>query len=354
MAEEPRQQAIRTMSDLARLAGVSESTVSRALAGSELVAARTRERIMELARVTHFVANEQARSLALGKVRVIEVIFTIEHGTLQRVSDPFFIEMLAMLIDEFSGHGFDVLVSHATPWDEEHPECAYVSGRAAGLVIIGQARQRTAIAEFARHHPNVVIWGALEDEQDDRQTLVGSNNRCGGERVTRHLLDCGRRAIAFLGDTRLPEIRQRFEGYSEALSAAGITPNPELVLPAPFDIERARQAASALPDLYPAFDAVFAASDMIALAVIKTLQDQGLRVPEDVAVVGFDDIPAAAHMYPGLTTVRQNVPEAARVLAASLLARMDGRSAPSTAIDVELVVRETCGSGLRQRNRRAS
>jgi len=338
------------MSDLARLAGVSESTVSRALAGSELVAGRTRERIMELARATRFVVNEQARSLALGRVRVVEVIFTIERGTLQRVSDPFFIEMLAMLIDQFSVHGLDVLVSHAMPWDPEHPDCAYLSGRAAGLVIIGQARQQSAIREFARRHPHVVTWGALEDDTEEAvQTLIGSNNRRGGALVTRHLLQSGRRSIAFLGDTRLPEIRQRFEGYQQALSEAGITPDPELMLSAPFDIERARRAASGLPQLYPAFDAVFAASDMIALATMKTLHESALRVPEDVAVVGFDDIPAAAHVFPGLTTVRQDVPQAAKVLVERLLARLEGKPAPSTMIDVDLVVRESCGSSRNDR-----
>jgi len=335
------------MSDLARLAGVSESTVSRALAGSELVAGDTRERIMELARATRFVVNEQARSLALGRVRVVEVIFTIERGTLQRVSDPFFIEMLAMLVDEFSVHGFDVLVSHATPWDPEHPDCAYLSGRAAGLVIVGQARQQGAIREFARRQPHVVTWGALEDDTEEAvQTLIGSNNRRGGALVTRHLLDAGRRSIAFLGDTRLPEIRQRYAGYQQALSQAGITADPELMLSAPFDIERAREAAASLPRLYPAFDAVFAASDMIALAAMKTLHESALRVPEDVAVVGFDDIPAAAHVFPGLTTVRQNVPQAAKVLVERLLARLEGKPAPSTMIDVGLVVRESCGSRL--------
>jgi len=337
------------MSDLARLAGVSESTVSRALAGSELVAGRTRERIMELARATRFVVNEQARSLALGRVRVVEVIFTIERGTLQRVSDPFFIEMLAMLVDEFSVHGLDVLVSHATPWDPEQPDCAYLSGRAAGLVIVGQARQRGAIREFARRHPHVVTWGALEDDGEaDVQTLIGSNNRRGGALVTQHLLNLGRRSIAFLGDTRLPEIRQRFEGYRQALAEAGVPLDPDLVLSAPFDIERAREAAASLPGRYPAYNAVFAASDMIALAAMKTLHESGLRVPDDVAVVGFDDIPAAAHVFPGLTTVRQNVPQAAKVLVERLLARLEDKPAPSTMIDVALVVRESCGSGQLQ------
>lgn len=333
---------MRTMSDIARLAGVSESTVSRALSGSSLVAESTRKRILEIASATRFVVNEQARSLALGRLQVVEVIFTIEHGTLQQVSDPFFVDMLARLIDEFSEHGYDVLVSHSTPWDPRTPGCAYVRGRASGLIIIGQGHHRGAIRDFARAYDRVVTWGAVEDA--DEHCVIGSNNEGGGRQATRHLLGLGRRSIAFLGDRDLPEIRQRFRGYREALSEAGLEVDPQLVIKVPFDIEQARVAARSLPALYPAFDAVFAASDMIALGAISTLREHGLRVPEDVAVVGFDDIPAAAHLYPGLTTIRQDIPRAGKLLVQRLLRLLEGGDAPSEHLDTRLIIRDTCGA----------
>jgi len=149
----------------------------------------------------------------------------------------------------------------------------------------------------------------------------------------------------FLGDRELPEIRQRYRGYCEALEAAGIAIDERLVVDAPFDIEKARSAARCLPGLHPDFDAVFAASDMIALGAIATLQESGLAVPQDIAVVGFDDIPAAAHLYPGLTTVRQDIAEAGRTLVARLRSLLDDESAPSTRIDTRLVIRDTCGAG---------
>lgn len=330
------------MSDIARMAGVAESTVSRALSGSPLVARRTSERILEIARATGFVANEQARGLALGRLQIIEVIFAIERGTLQQVSDPFFVDMLARLIDEFAKHDYSVLVSHATPWDPDNPRCAYISGRAAGLVIIGQGRHQNDIREFANNHSAVVVWGAVDDSGGP--CIIGSDNRLGGRQATEHLLARGCRTIAFLGDVRFPEIRQRFEGYRDTLANAGVALDDRLVLPAPFDIERASEACQSLVKLYPEIDGAFAASDMIALTAISALQQHGVGVPEDIAVVGFDDIPAGAYVYPGLTTVRQNIPRAARVIAELLLALIAGKPVESARLETELVVRESSGS----------
>lgn len=331
------------MSDIARLAGVSEATVSRALSGSPLVAERTRERILELSRATGYTVNEQARSLALGRLRIIEVIFAIEQGTLQQVSDPFFVDMLAVLIDALSAHDYDVLVSHATPWEEADSRSAYLSGRAAGLIIVGQGRHRAEIRDFARRHDHVVTWGAVD--QEDAHCVVGSDNRGGARAATRHLIELGRRSIAFLGHQGLPEIRQRFEGYRDALSEAGLAADEELQIPAPFDIGRARAAAQSLPSLYPRFDAVFAASDMIALAAISVLQEHNLRVPEDVSVVGFDDIATGIYMHPRLTTVHQDIPKAGQVMVERLMSLLSDEPAPSTVIETELIVRDSCGAG---------
>ncbi len=331
-----------TMGDLARMAGVSEATVSRALSGSNLVAPKTRERILSLARATSYSVNEQARNLALGRSRTVEVIFSIERGTLQRVSDPFFVDMLATLVDCLAERGHDVLVSKSTPWDPERPDCAFLGGRAAGLIFVGQGRHRSDIRDFARAHRRVVTWGAVDDAD---HVVVGSDNIGGGRMATAHLIARGRRRIAFLGDRGLPEIRQRHEGYRRALEAAGIAYDDRLVIAAPFEIEEARRAARPLVDLYPDFDAIFAASDMIALGAIALLRERGLSVPEDVAVIGFDDIPAGAHVYPALTTVHQDIPRAGRIMTDKLLSLIEGGSATSEIIDTRLVVRDSCGGG---------
>lgn len=330
-----------TMSDIARMAGVSESTVSRALAGSPLVAAQTRERIMELARRANYSVNEQARNLALGQSRTIEVIFPIEPGTLQQVSDPFFVDMLAALTDELAVHDYNVLLSKSTPWDSNRPGCALLGGRADLVIFVGEGRHRAEIRDFAREHRSVVVWGAASPDAD--YTIVGSDNVRGGELATAHMLSLGRRSIAFLGDRTLPEIGQRHEGYTRALRAQGQTVRPELVVCAPFDIEQALVAAVPLADLYPAFDGIFAASDMIAIAAIAMLRERSIRVPEDVSVVGFDDIVAGRHMFPSLTTVHQDIRHGGRLIVEKALALLEGRAAGPEVMETQLIVRQSCG-----------
>lgn len=335
-------QTLMTMSDIARMAGVSESTVSRALSGSPLVAESTRERIVELAEEANFSVNQQARGLALGRTHTIEAIFPIQQGTLQQVSDPFFVDMLAGLTDEFAARDYDVLLSKSTPWDADRPGCAYLGGRADAVIFVGQGRYSAQIRDFARAHGPVVAWGAVNDGDDC--CTVGSDNCGGGRAAMAHLHKRGRSSVVFMGDTSLPEIAQRFEGYRQALEAGGKSVEDSHVLSAPFDIALAKEAAHALLRLYPDFDAIFAASDMMAMAAIVTLREAGIRVPEDVAVIGFDDIAAAAYVNPALTTVHQDIRGAARVIAAKVLDILDGKSVSSEVLPTELVVRQSCGA----------
>ncbi len=333
------------MSEIARMAGVSESTVSRALSDSPLVAEKTRERIRKIAQAANFSVNQQARNLALGQSRTIEVIFPIEPGTLQQVSDPFFVDMLAALTDELANRQYDVLLTKSTPWDANRPGCAFLGGRADGVIFVGQGRHRADIRDFARAQRRVVAWGAVSEEND--HCVVGSDNIGGGRMATEHLLKIGRRSIVFLGDRTLPEIAQRYDGYRMALAAAGCDVKEDLVLSAPFDIEEARRASAPLCGLFPKFDAIFAASDMIALAAIAALREGGISTPADVSIVGFDGIPAGAHVDPSLTTVRQDVRRGGSVLVRKMLEILDGGDGASERLPVELIVRRSCGGGAK-------
>lgn len=333
--------SFKTMGDIARMAGVSESTVSRALSGSDLVAAKTRARIVEIAKAAGFSVNEQARNLALRRTQTIEVIFPIERGTLQQVSDPFFVDMLASLTDQLSPRGYDVLLSRSPPWDTERPGCAFLGARADGVIFVGQGRHRSEIRDFARLHKKTVTWGAVDINDD--HCVVGSDNIGGGRKATQHMLSLGRKSIAFLGDRSLPEIADRFEGYRQALDSAGLPMDPDLVISTPFDIAEARRATEPLVTLFPKFDGIFASSDMIAIGAIATLREQGIRVPEDVSVVGFDDIPSGAYMSPSLTTIHQRIRKAGVVLVEKLMQTLQGETPQSLLLDAELVVRQSCG-----------
>ena len=163
----------------------------------------------------------------------------------------------------------------------------------------------------------------------------------GGRLATEHLLAQGRSKIMFLGDTRLPEVALRFEGYRDALIAAGHRVTPGLTAAVPFEATAARRSLADLIAHTQDFDAMFAASDVIAITAIALLSASGRRVPQDVAVVGYDDLPLAGLVHPTLTSVRQPMAEASVALVDSVLAAKDGLPATTVLLPTQLVARES-------------
>ncbi|RMF75049.1 MAG: LacI family transcriptional regulator [Alphaproteobacteria bacterium] len=332
---------VRTIADLARLAGVSGATVSRALRDSPLVKRETRERIQALARHHGFRLNMRARQLRLKRTDTVAIYLLIGERAGQPLSDPFLLELLGVIGEELAKSGYDLLLSRVEPgsewWDELlHPH------RFDGAIIFGQASDHERLNAIAGRAVPFVVWGgALPDRRYD---LVGSDNVAGARAATAHLISCGCRRIAFLGDLGFPEVALRWQGFAEAHRAAGLAVQEGLYHPTRFTAEA---GAAGVRDLLAdgrSFDAVFAASDMIAIGAINALADAGRRVPEDVAVVGFDDIPLAAHLRPALTTVRQNVKAGGEALVALLLDRLRGQAAAeprSVLLPTTLVVRQS-------------
>ncbi len=332
-----------TMADIARMAGVSESTVSRALAGSPLVAEKTRQRIADLASAAAYSVNEGARNLRLRQTRTIEVVIPIEADNREHISDPFYLDLLGAIADSLTWRGYDLLLSTTPPWSRDGRASSILAGRADGIIIIGQGRRRTELRDLARTHRAVVVWGA---NVEDDYAIVGCDNLLGGRLAAAHLLSLGRRRIAFFGDAALPEISLRWRGYCEALIAAGLTPNPDLVAPTPFDMPAAFQSVRHFLNRGVKFDAVVCASDVIAMSAINALREAGLVVPDDVAVTGFDDIFSAAWFSPPLTTVSQSIQSGGEALVRLLLDRIDGSDASSIVIEPQLVIRQSSGAPI--------
>ena len=326
-----------TMDEVARLSGVNKSTVSRALGGSTAVAAETRARIEQVVREHGYVINQSARGLRLNRSMLIAVLIPLQHDEHQRLSDPFFMEMVGHLADSVSEHGYDLVLSKVLSKSEEWLMHFQRSRRADGLILIGQSVEHAHIAAAAKAGIPLVVWGAKLRRQG--YVTVGSDNVSGGKLAAGHLLEAGRRRIAFLGDTRLPEIAQRHEGYRRAHEAARVAPLNALTVGTGFAPEEARAAIETLLAGRTAFDGIVAASDVIALAALQVLPSHGRRVPRDVAVVGFDDVGLAAHTQPPLTTVRQEIREGARLLTEALLATINGVASRSAQITPSLVVR---------------
>jgi DNA-binding LacI/PurR family transcriptional regulator len=327
------------MVDIARLAGVSVSTVSRALNGSELVNAETRQRVAELARSLNYSINFGARNLRLQENKTVAVVVPFDAKSRQHISDPFFLSIVGSIADALTDRGYDMLLSRV---DAEHLDLAshwFDSGKAIGVVLIGQWRHHDQLNEMAARKLPLVVWGGEMPQQ--LYCSVGGDNVLGGTLAARHLLQLGRRRIAFVGDARLPEVWLRRQGYAQALREAGVAVDPVLELPASFEPSAATDVVREFCAAHADVDGVVCCSDVLALLTIQGLRAAGRSVPEDVAVVGYDDMPLAAYCDPPLTTVHQPVAEAGVELVEALLAQLRGERAGARTLPVYLHQRKS-------------
>ena len=329
------------MVDIAHLAGVSTSTVSRALNQSSLVNAETRERIEKLARTLNYSVNVGASNLRLQRNRTVSVVLPLDSVTQQHVSDPFFVSLLGSIADALTARGYDMLLSRV---DADRLDLAgdlAASGRAIGVVLIGQWHHHDQINELAAHKAPIVVWGAQLPQQ--LYCTVGGDNIAGGILATEHLLAKNRRRVAFFGDIDLPEIGHRFEGYQRALAHHKIAHVSQLLHRTPFIEGCASAAVAELLEKKIRFDAIFAGSDLLALEAINALRERGLKVPDDVAVVGYDDIGIARYYHPSLTTIRQPVTKGGEAIVDALLKVVAGKRPKSQILPTELIVRDSTG-----------
>jgi len=332
------------MTDIARLAGVSTATVSRALNDSELIKLDTRQRIQELARSLNYAINVGAKNLRRGDNRTIGVVIPYEKRTRQHVSDPFFLGMLGSLADALTERGYDMLLSRV---DAEHLDDLaelYDTGRASGIVVIGQWGHHDQLNALAARRVPMVVWGAQLPRQ--LYCSVGSDNISGGRMATEHLLSLGCRSVAFLGDVAFPEASQRYEGYCQAHQQRGLAVQPQYLLKTPFSAVEVQAALGEFLRAHGPIDGLFAASDLIAMNAMGVLAAHGLSVPQDVRVVGYDDIEAASHCHPTLSTVRQPMELAGAAIVDCLVQIDQGQAAQSRILATTLQWRGSSGTRL--------
>lgn len=327
------------MADIARLAGVSVSTVSRALSGSPLINPQTRERIAELARSVNYSINIGAQNLRLRQNRTVAVIVPYDPQTRQHLSDPFFLSLIGSLADALTERGHDMLLTRVPADRLDLAAQTYSTGRAMGIVLVGQWHHHDQLNEMAMRGVPFVVWGAHLPQQ--LYATVGGDNRSGGHLATAHLIERGARRVLFMGDPDLPEIGLRAQGWRDAQRQAGIRVDESLLRPVPFVPEAITTAVEDVVAGRIAFDALFCASDLMAMTAISTLRRLGVSVPEHVPVVGYDDIALAAHFHPPLTTVAQPIAEAGVMLVESLLSQLAGERVSPKLLPTELVVRQS-------------
>ena len=330
-----------TMADIAALAGVAASTVSRALAGSPLVAKKKREEIIKLARERGYVINTAARNLRLKRTETISVVIPLGHEASQPLSDPFFVEILGNLADEITQRGYGVFVQKVLPPMDDWLNKIIMGHRSDGIIVIGQSTEHDKLEAASAHYRPLVVWGGHTAHQS--YCTVGTDNVAGAFAAVEHLIRLGRRRIAFIGERKSPEIQLRYAGYRQALHRGGALEAQQIVS-AHLTADAAYEAMRAFISGGAKFDAVFAATDVIAMSAIRAVTAAGLRVPQDVAVVGYDDIMLAAHTNPALTTVRQDMKRGAETLVHLIFRRIAGEDTPSATMPAELIVRESCGA----------
>ncbi len=332
-----------TSLDIAHLAGVSQPTVSRALRGSPMVNAETRERILRIARELNYKVDKNASSLRLRNAGTLALLFFEDPTTDDSLINPFFHSMLGSITRACALHGRDLLVSFqqlSTDWQADYED----SNKADGIILLGYGDYHESVARLQRlveQGTHFVRWGASLPDQPG--ISIGSDNYQGGLDITAHLLQQGRRRIAFLGhaSSHYPEFQERYRGHVAALAAAGITAMPTLQHDAITTEDSGHAACRALLDSGIAFDAICAASDLIAIGALRALRERGLQVPADIAVTGFDDIPLAASVSPALTTVQQDTKLAGQLLVEKLLALLAREPVQGLSIPVQVVVRQS-------------
>nr|WP_148275063.1 substrate-binding domain-containing protein [Novosphingobium sp. PP1Y] len=329
---------VKTLADLGKIAGVTAGTVSRALAGSELVNKRTRERILALAHEHGFQLNQIASKLRSKRTGMIGVVIPLGHERNQHISDPFFMTLLGHLADEITERGYSIVLERAIP--EEKPDwldriCG--SGMVDGVILIGQSDQFETIERVAEAYGPLVAWGSHREGQ--LHCAVGTDNRAGGEIAARRLLAGGATRLAFLGETTGVEIAERFAGVKDVADQVGVS----LVhLPCHMSFELMTGELESLMARRGAdFDGIIAASDLIAMTALKVLYGQGRRVPADVQVIGYDDLPLAGQTMPPLTTIHQDISGGAREIVQRLQSAIAGKDSASLVMAPRLIERET-------------
>jgi len=336
-----------TSRDIARLAEVSQATVSRALRNSPLVTPDTRARIQSIAQQLSYRADRSAAGLRTRRSQTLALLLFEEAPDVAQIN-PFFLSMLGHITRATALRGLDLLVSFQQLSDDWHTDYE-LSNRADGIILLGYGDYMTSMPKLQRladEGASFVIWGPMVHGMPGR--YVCSDNTAGARDATRHLLRLGRKRIAFVGSAsdHWPEFRLRYLGCEAAQREAGIEADPRLLVEAQSSEDAGRAATLQLLASGAAFDAVFACSDLIAIGVIGALRERGISVPGDVAVVGFDDIASAAHFNPPLTTVQQDTQRAAEALVDNLMHLVAGEAVESVLIQPKLIVRASCGAAI--------
>lgn len=323
-----------TLAMVAERAGVSPSTVSRILNGTAVVSDEKRAAVDQAIAKLGFVPNPVARGLAGGRTLSIGVVS-------QAIDSPFYGAALRGIEVELGTAGYSPLFMSGHWRADEEARCIDVlrSRRVDGLIVLTGRLADSALRSLARSLPVVVTGRSLKASN---LLSMDFDNREGARQATQHLIDLGHRRIAFIsGDPEHPDAVDRQQGYRSAIEAAGLRFDPALLAPGNFSEHSGLLAVERLLDSRTRFSAIFAANDQMAFGASLGLYRRGLRVPDDVSMVGFDDVAGSLYMVPPLTTVHNPIQEIGELAARAMLSLLAGERPAVEVPAPRLIVRES-------------
>ena len=334
-----------TSFDVAAEAGVSQSTVSRALAGDPVVSETTRLRVAEAARKLNYFVDNNAARLRTGKTGTLAVVVICRPGEDRKDLNPFTYSLLGTICAAASARGFETLASF-----QDGP--ANFSGRyeeqrkADGLIVIGTTQNEAAwqyYRELGQSGMHWVCWGSPYDDLE----WIRSDNAQGARLATGHLIEQGFRSIACIATlgSLQRQFKERYDGYAQRMAEAGLDP---WLVEIENDLareEQGRRAARALLDSGRPCDAIFAVCDELALGALRELSEAGVRVPQQIGLIGFDGIRASAHAMPPLSSIQPDFAAAGAMLVDKLLASIAGEDHQQRRVPITLLARESTRRG---------
>ncbi len=330
-----------TIEQVAARAGVGRGTVSRVINGSPQVTDRTREAVLRAIDELGYVPNRAARALVTQRTDTVALL--ISESEERIFGEPFFAGIVRGVSIAITASSRQLVLAMAQGADGHSRLEHYLTGQHVDGVLLLSLHGDDPLPDhlLARGLP-VVLGGRPAGWTGGR--YVDVDNRAGARAATEHLINRGRRRIATItGPRDMSAGLERLEGYRQALAAAGHEPAAAAVADGDFSETSGVRAMRDLLTRVPDLDAVFAASDPMAVGALTVLREHGRQVPGDVAVVGFDDSPVSQHTDPPLTSVHQPAERMGQEMAALLLAQMEGRAGPddSVVLPTELVIRQS-------------
>lgn len=333
------------LEDIAKIAGVSRATVSRVINNARSVSASTREHVWNIIRQENFQPDPNARALVRRRTEIIGVVVPTTENIFF-TDNNYFTQILAGVSRVTRQRDYAMLLWLGDLTDDNERFMQRVSNNRLmdGIIIASMTHDHPLFKRLLKlRSPFVMIDRPME--HDDLINYVTVDNIRAAEEATDHLIRLGRCRIAHItGHPSISDALDRIQGYKNALKRAGLPINPDLIVEASFNRRAGYEAAKRLLPHKP--DAIFAAGDTIAIGVLQAAHEAGIRVPEDLALIGFDDVDVASQSFPLLTTVRQPVQEkgavAARLLIDLIQNRVEGPQ--YILLETELVIRQSCGA----------